>query len=383
VRRLLSISLALLMTGILIFASACGNSGTTATVTSSSPAVKLAFITQPKESKAGVSFNPQLVVAAQDAAGNTVTDYKGTVKIAITQGTGDKDARLMGGVGTALNNGRVEFKNLSIDKVGTYTLTASIGNLEPAVSAPLTILPGEAAALAFSVQPTGGIAGKPLTTSPEVIAKDIYGNTVTDYTGSVTMLATMTFPNYYSSPENGQPKFQIVTTNMEGTSTVPFINGVARFTDLSRKMSMDYYNLKATSGSLTSVTSQMFSIEASDPAKIVFTVQPVKETAGESFYDQPVVAVEDQFNNVCNSAKLDITVSITPGTGTPGAVLSGTTTLISTGGFGGLAQYSYLSIDLVGSGYTLTAVASNNMTATTDKFDIVEPEPTPTPTATP
>jgi len=62
-----------------------------------------------------------------------------------------------------------------------------------------------------------------------------------------------------------------------------------------------------------------------------------------------------------------VTVALTAGTGTAGATLSGTTTVAAVDG---VAIFSTLNIDRVGSGYTLSAVATGLTGATSTAFDI-------------
>jgi hypothetical protein len=151
------------------------------------------------------------------------------------------------------------------------------------------------------------------------------------------------------------------------------VNGVARFTDISSKLSVPYYNLKAVSDSLDSATSANFEIFPGEPTKLEFTVQASGAIAGTPFETQPIIAIEDIYGNVVNSSRASVTVSITPGSGTNGAVLSGTNTLISEGGFGGLAEFEDLSIDLAGSGYSLTATTNGLPPVISQVFDVSAP----------
>jgi len=85
------------------------------------------------------------------------------------------------------------------------------------------------------------------------------------------------------------------------------------------------------------------------------------------------VAVEDRFGNVFNKSRAEITLSITPDSGTAGATLSGTTTLVAEYALGGLAEFTDLSIDLPGQAYTLTASSSGLPSVISQPFDITEP----------
>lgn len=367
-RKLLVIGLIILIAGLMALIAGCG-SGVSSTAVPSSPpevrpgpAVKLAFTTQPVGVIAGSAFDTQPVVAVEDAEGNIVTSYRGLVVLTITADTGASEARLFGGTMAGLVNGMVEFRELSIDKARTgYTLTATSGTLVPATSIPLTILPGAPVKLALTMQPSGGVAGSPLTTQPEVTVQDIYGNMVTSHEGSVTLSATITYES---------ESFGAVTS---GTTTVPVVNGVARFTDISFDKAIPGYKLSAISDSLKSATSTFFTVSPAAPAKLEFTVQTEGAKAGTPFETQPKVAVEDIYGNVVTSSRASISLSITPDSGTAEAILSGTTILVAEGGMGGLAVFTGLSIDQAGSAYILTATSSGLKSATSQAFDVSAP----------
>ena len=62
-----------------------------------------------------------------------------------------------------------------------------------------------------------------------------------------------------------------------------------------------------------------------------------------------------------------LTITLTPGTGSPGATLSGTTTVAASSG---VAVFSALSIDKAGSGYRLSVTATDVSGTTSEAFDI-------------
>jgi hypothetical protein len=367
---------ALMLAGLTVFAAGCGSgaASTTTATTPPSPAVKLVFITQPVGAAAGSTFDKQPVVAVEDAAGNIVTASPVLVELSVAAGDGPVDARLLGGTKIASVNGIAEFKSVSTNRAGTYKLTAAGGRLTPALSAPFSITPGPAAKLAFTAHPSGGIAGSPLIPQPVVAVQDSYGNTVTGYEGSVTLSATVTLPTGSSDPYSDTgSQTDTSFAAISGTTTVPVVDGVARFTDISATMSLPGYRLTAKSGTLESASSKFFEISPGAPAKLEFTVQPQGATAGIPFDTQPKVAIEDSYGNVVNSSRATISVSITPGSGTAGAALSGTTTLIAEDAFGGLAEFDDLSIDQAGSGYLLTATSSGLPPVTSQAFDVSSP----------
>ena len=85
-----------------------------------------AFTTQPSNVQPDEAF--VVVIAAQDTAGNTDTNYFGDITVAIYSATGNG---LIGGFTTRLaTSGIATFSGLSIDEEGTYTLIAT-GTADP------------------------------------------------------------------------------------------------------------------------------------------------------------------------------------------------------------------------------------------------------------
>ena len=87
--------------------------------------------------------------------------------------------------------------------------------------------------------------------------------------------------------------------------------------------------------------------------KLVFSQQPSNATGGSAITPAVAVQVQDQFGNVVTSgsgsnASITIAIGSNPGAGT----LSGTTTQTAVSG---VATFSNLAINRVGTGYTLSA----------------------------
>jgi hypothetical protein len=108
---------------------------------------------------------------------------------------------------------------------------------------------------------------------------------------------------------------------------------------------------------------------------IVFTREPAGAVAGTAFTTQPVVLVTDNCGCTLTGYTQTVTLAITPGTGTSGAVLSGTATVNTVNG---IATFSGLSINTAGAGYSLTATCGSLPPARSQTFN-VEPPPTTTP----
>jgi alpha-tubulin suppressor-like RCC1 family protein len=100
-------------------------------------------------------------------------------------------------------------------------------------------------------------------------------------------------------------------------------------------------------------------------AKVVFTVQPSNAAAGAMNTPAVQVAVEDAQGNTVTTANTSITVAI--GTNPASGTLAGTKTVAAVNG---VATFSTLSLNLAGTGYTLTASATDLTGATSSAFNI-------------
>ncbi len=87
-------------------------------------ATQLTFTGQPTPAVAGVAISPAVHVVAQDALGNTLTSFNGTVTVALASNPGGDT--LSGTKAVAAQNGVATFADLSVTHVGAgYTLQAS------------------------------------------------------------------------------------------------------------------------------------------------------------------------------------------------------------------------------------------------------------------
>ncbi len=111
------------------------------------------------------------------------------------------------------------------------------------------------------------------------------------------------------------------------------------------------------------------------PAALAFVTQP-SDTLRSAIIAPPVeVEILDQFaNRVTADSVTGVDITITAGTGTVGAVLSGTTTQTAVGG---LVTFADLSINLAGTAYTLDATIPSLALATSAPFDINAPPSPP------
>src|SRR4029077_6089317 len=203
-----------------------------------------------------------------------------------------------------------------------------------ATSTAFNITAGAATQLSFSVQPSNTVAGAAITPAVQVTALDGQGNTATGFTGNVTVALG-------ANPGSG---------TLSGTTTAAAVGGVATFSGLSINKAGVGYTLTASATSVTGATSAAFTITAGSATQLAFTVQPTSTAAGASITPALQLTAQDALGNTDLTYTSNVTVALgaNPGSGT----LSGTTTVAAVGG---VATFSGLSINKVGTGYTLTA----------------------------
>jgi len=344
-----TLSIALSGTGFTLTASTGGLSSPVSTpfdITVGS-ASQLKFTVQPTTAAAGATITPAIQVTAQDPVGNTVTTFTGDVAVAI--GTNPAGGTLAGTTTVAAVNGVAVFSTLSIDKSGSgYTLKATATGPMAATSATFTINTGAATQLVFTAQPTIVSAGAAMTPAVQVTARDGFGNTATGFTGAVTVAIGV-------NPSGGV---------LSGTTSVNAVGGVATFADLSIDQGGSGYTMTANSAGLPGATSAVFDVSSTS---LVFTTQPSTTTAGAKITPAVQVTARDALGHTITTFTGKITVAIVPGTGTPGAILSGTT---SVSAVAGVASFSTLSIDKASTGYRLSATATGFPPGTSSTFTI-------------
>ncbi|HET9709845.1 MAG TPA: invasin domain 3-containing protein, partial [Gemmatimonadales bacterium] len=300
------------------------------------PAAKLAFAVQPSNAAAGAAITPAVQVAVQDAGGNLVATA--TNNITITLGANPGGGTLAGTLTASASGGVAQFSSLNIDKTGTgYTLQATAAGLTTAVSTPFTITSGTADHLAFIVQPATAVAGVSIAPAIQVAVEDAIGNRVTSATTSVTLAIL-------DNPNGGV---------LSGTATVAAVSGVATFSNLSINKSGTGYSLSAAATALTGDVSADFDITPASAARVSFFAEPTSATAGAVIAPSVQVEILDAFGNRVPTAVNNVTMSFAsnPGSGT----LSGT---LSHAAVAGVATFSDLSINKVGTGYKLRASGS-------------------------
>jgi hypothetical protein len=338
--------------GYTLSAAASGLTGTTSALfdITPGPATALAFTVQPSTATANANIAPAVKVTARDALGNAATAFNGNITVAI--GANPGGSALSGTRTLAAINGVASYQALSLNNNGTgYTLLASASGLTGTTSTPFNIITSVGTQLFFTLQPSNAAAGALIAPAIQVTARDASGQTATSFTGNVTVAIT---------GGTGAPG-----AALSGTKTVAATSGIATFADLAIDKSAVGYKLTATATGLTSSTSAFFTITPGAATQLVFTLQPSTATVATAIAPKVEVTARDAHGNTATGFTDSVTVALA--NNPTGAVLAGTAKVAAVGG---IASFSTLSLNLAGTGYTLSAASGALSGATSGAFDI-------------
>src|SRR6266576_2536716 len=306
-------------------------------------ASQLTFTAHPTAAVAGVAISPAVQVVAQDALGNTLTSFNGSVTVALASNPGGDT--LSGTKTVAAQNGVASFADLSVAHAGVaYTLQASAtisGTTLTVTSNPFTISPAVAKRLVFTGQPSTSPAGAAITPAIQVTARDSFGNTATGFAANVTLAIG-------NNPGGGA---------LSGTPTQAAVAGVASFSGLTINKAGTGYALTAVATGLATGTSASFNITAAAAGQLAFTTPPSSAAqSGAPFAQQPVLQVQDANGNPVSTQGVSVTAAIATGPAGGGASLASFT---ATSDNNGVATFTGLAISGPTGGYTLTFTTPN------------------------
>ena len=326
-------------------ASAPGLSAATFTITAVGGVTRFA-VSAPTAVTAGTPID--VVVTAQDVAGNTVTSYAGTVRFTSTdvQAVLPPDYAFAPG-----DNGTHTFVGgVSLGTAGSRAVTVTdVVTTSATGSVTFTVNPAAATSLVVTTQPGNTAAGAAISPSVVVEARDPFGNREGGFAGTVTM-------GIGNNPGGA---------TLGGTPAVPASGGLATFTNLTLNRTGNGYTLVATAPGLASALSAGFNVAPGPPFDLAFTVQPTNTAVGSPITPAVRVTARDALGNVATTFTGNVTVAI--GTNPGGAALSGTPTVAASAG---VAVFPDLALSSVGTAYTLTAAAAGLPGAATNPFDI-------------
>jgi hypothetical protein len=296
---------------------------------SANTAAQIAFGTQPVTAAAGAVLTG-FTAQVEDAFGNVVTTDTSKITVAIASGP-DGATISAGTVKETASAGVSTFGDIAFNTAGTYTLTATDGNLTAGTSAAFIITPGAANKLAFAQQPTAAIAGSAIAPAVTVLVEDALGNVVNTDASKITMAIG-------SGPDG---------VKLAGTSLIGAAKGIATFSGLSIPTASSY-TLTASDGSLTGATSNSFAVTAGAAAKLAFASAPTGTSAGNHLSEVDV-DVEDKNGNIVTTDNSFVTLSAA--TGPVGATLGAYATFRAVNG---VAAFTNVNFTVTGN-YTIKA----------------------------
>ncbi|MFP2926939.1 beta strand repeat-containing protein [Pyxidicoccus sp. 3LG] len=311
-------------------------------------ASRIAFSDPPSNVAAGIAISPAVTVRVTDSLGNTVPTSSVAITVAIGNNPG---VGILNGTRTVTTlNGVATFSTLSITKTGAgYTLTAAATGYTTTTSATFDVTPGAASSLAFHRNPPNVVtAGVAISPDVQVSVRDSFNNVVTGSNATITLSL--------SANPGG--------STLGGTLTVAALNGVASFPGLTLNRAANNYRFAAASTGLTGNTSALFNVTAGTASQLAFTTQPANVASGATLATVRVT-VQDAFGNTVTTPA--VTVGMAIGDNPGGAVLGGTTSVTTASG---VATFSALTLDRIGTGYTLVASSAPLTSATSGAFNV-------------
>lgn len=321
------------------------------------PPARLGFTTQPGGAVEGLAFITQPVAEVQDAAGQRVATSSAPVTLSIAAGTGAGGALVTctGGNTVVAVGGVATFAGCAIDRAGVgYALSASSAGLASGTSATFGVASPTPARLGFVIQPARGTPTSALAVQPVVAIQDANGTTIPN---ASPRLITLTLGG-----NSG-----VGTLACSGGLSRSTVSAIATFSGCAvDRVGVGYAIIASTPGLLSS-TSAPFDVAD----RLIFNRQPTSATAGEPFPSAPVILIRAGATDAASHDQgTRVTLSIKPGTGTTGAILScdGGLTQPAIDGF---VNFTGCTIDRPGSGYVLIAASAHLAGATSAPFSVV------------
>jgi hypothetical protein len=320
------------------------------------PADHLAFNVSPGNGTVNQALTPSPQVTVKDAFNNTVSNATNSITVSLVSSNG---AVLAGTTTGAPTSGIVTFAGLSVNLPGTgYTLSATSTPVLTAGSSTSFAIVGTPTQFAFSNPARTAQAGG---CTPVTVESRDATNTPAPVTSDtvVNLSATGGSATFYPAANcTGGATTSATITAGTTAATFIFAGTVAGPLTIT------------ASGTLTSA-SQTETITFGIADHLAFVVSPGNGTVNQPLTPSPQVAIKDGFNNTVTSATNSITVSLVSSNG---AVLSGTATGAPTSG---VATFAGLSINLSGTGYTLSTTATPSLAAgASTSFSVVPTTPT-------
>jgi len=318
----------------------------TATITvtpGSVSASESALTAEPTSISAGTGSST-ITVTARDAHGNPIA---GAAVVLSASGTGN----VLTQPGGPTNASGVATGTLSSVVAEPKTVSGTIDGVAITQTATVTVTTGVGSATQSSV--TASPASIPASSGASVSTITV---TVRDAFDNPVVGATVTL----ASPDPGT-KF---TQPSGKTDSNGQIAGTMSSTLVGTKTVTATVNTTVLINGTATVD-----VDPGPPATLSFARQPSDAETGAIIAPAVVVAAQDEFGNTATAFTGSIALAITPGSGTPLAVLSGTNPVNA---IGGLATFVDLSINLPSTliPYRLDATSTALTDATSSSFNV-------------
>jgi hypothetical protein len=349
-------------------ASGTGLTGSPVTFSATARAidpVRLVFVQQPPATAtAGATLAPAITVQAVDATNALTPAFTGPVTLAL--GAGAPAGGTLAGT-TTVNAvaGVATFSTLALNVPGTYTLVASNASLTAATSTSITLTAGAANRLVFQNYPTAGV-GAGTTLDPITVAvRDALNNTVTTFTGPVTL--SPVGPGAIVDGSNAVAASvaagdSLANVLFSGPVTVNAAAGIATFSNLQLTKA-GTYTLAASGTGLTGTSGPSFPVIAGAASSVSLVSGGGQSAPGAAALAAPIVVkVSDNFGNGIAGVTVSFTPASNNGTANPTSAVTaagGTAqTTWTLGNPGGSQTLNVSSAGLVPNPLAVTATAT-------------------------
>ena len=342
-----TLSLTAAGTGYVLQASSSGVTAGASTAFSvkADKATQLVLTSEPPSSvTAGAGFG--FVLDAKDQYDNIDPTFAGPVLASLVNNPGG--STLGGNLQATITGGVVTFSGLTLNKADPgYTLVANSLTLSSQATSAVTVNAGTATQLVVTSQPSGVIAGQSFGFN--VAAEDNFGNVAT-FNGTVTVALA-------NNPGS---------TTLGGTLTATASQGVATFSGLKLNVADTGYTLQVTGSGLNAGATGPFTVTSGKATQLVVLMAnepPASVTAGVGFGF--TVYAEDALGNI--DLSFNGPVSATLASNSAGSTLGGSPSAFVSAG---VAIFSGLTLNLVGTGYTLQASSPGLSSITTTAINV-------------
>ena len=159
-------------------------------------------------------------------------------------------------------------------------------------------------------EPSDATAGVAIAPPVEILVFDTLGNVATGFSDTLALDIAV---------NTGTPG-----ATLSGPQLRVPAGGTATFDDLSIDLPGTGYQFQvATGGGIPTILSDSFDVLAGAADTLVFTVEPLNVELGQPIVPAIVVTASDSLGNTAAGFAGNVTLTITPGTGTAGATAAG------------------------------------------------------------